>query len=157
MITLDEVRSQLSYNKRTGHLTWEVNKPRIRKGLRAGSWHIKGHREITVCGQVFREHRLIWWMVTGQDPGDLYIDHKNMQRDDNRWCNLRKATHSQNYINSKTFGPMRGIVQRGPRTFRVRTIVDGRRRSFHVRTLVAAKQLRRKLEIKEWGEFACRR
>lgn len=63
----------------------------------------------------------------------------------------------QNYVNSETFGPMRGILFRGPNKFRVRSIVDGSRVSFQVKTLSAAKRLRRKLERQEWGEFACQR
>jgi len=92
--------------------------------------------------------------MTGQWPKE-YIDHKNRKRDDNRWCNLREATHSQNYVNSQEFGPMRGILKRESGSFRVRSIIDGRRKSFEVKTLALAKRLRRKLEKQEWGEFSC--
>lgn len=153
-LTWEELREQLDYTPKTGWLTWKVSKPRIRKGARAGNLHVSGHREITVCGNVFREHRLIWFWVTGMDPGDLYVDHKNRKRADNRWCNLRKATHGQNYVNSVCGGKMRGIQQRG-NTWRVRTQVDGKRCSFTVGTYLAAKRLRNKLERQEWGEFAC--
>jgi hypothetical protein len=156
-LTWEELRSQLHYNKRTGWLTWKIAKPRIRIGQRAGSVQVNGTRVITICGQNWLEHRLIWFWVIGQDPGDLYVDHKNRVRDDNRWCNLRLATHGQNYVNSMTFGNMRGIMRRSDRCWRVRSIVGGRRKSFHVKTLSAAKRLRRKLEVQEWGGFACRR
>jgi hypothetical protein len=154
-LTLEELREQLSYSKKTGWLRWKVSKPRIRKGSRAGSLHCDGHREITVCGFVFREHRLIWWLVTGKDPGDNYIDHKNRVRNNNKWTNLRPASHGQNYVNSTKFGLMRGINKRSERSYRVRSIVDGKRCSFHVKTLKQAVRLRRRLERQEWGEFAC--
>lgn len=154
-LTVVELREQLSYNKRTGWLRWRVSKPRIQKGSRAGSQHCKGHREITVCGFVFREHRLIWWLVTGKDPGENYVDHKNRVRNNNKWRNLRPATHGQNYVNSETFGPMRGVQRRSDKCWRVRTVVDGKRRSFHTKTMKQALRLRRRLEKQEWGEFAC--
>jgi hypothetical protein len=156
-LTYEEIRAQLHYNQRTGWLTWRVSKPRVTLGMRAGSTHKKGHREITVCGKPYREHRVIWFWMTGEWPNEKYVDHKNHKRNDNRWCNLRKATHGQNYINSNTFGSMRGINVRGPSQFRVRSIVNGERKSYQVKTLIAAQRLRRKLEKQEWGEFACRR
>lgn len=155
-LTWKELRSQLDYDKETGHLAWLVSKPRIRVGQRAGSDHVKGHREITVCGFTYREHRLIWWWVTGKDPGDKYVDHKNRRRNDNRWKNLRPATHGQNYVNSMQFGKMRGICRHGA-GYRVRIGINGKRPTFHVKTYLAAKRLRNKLERQYYGEFSCTR
>ena len=50
----------------------------------------------------FQAHRLIWLMVTGEDPGDLEIDHKNRDPKDNRWDNLRLSSRSQNCANKIT-------------------------------------------------------
>ena len=46
----------------------------------------------------YRAHRLIWRYMTGEWPPDE-IDHINRVRSDNRWCNLRLATRSQNRKN----------------------------------------------------------
>jgi hypothetical protein len=49
--------------------------------------------------QGWRAHRVIWKLVTGRDPGDT-VDHINRDPSDNRWKNLRSATHGQNRANS---------------------------------------------------------
>jgi len=39
-------------------------------------------------------------MVTGESPKEE-IDHANLIKTDNRWVNLREASHSQNMINRR--------------------------------------------------------
>lgn len=154
-----ELRETLDYNPETGWLTWKVRRSRIQKGARAGGQHGKGHRALIVAGFGFLEHRLIWfWMTGALPPKERYIDHKNRKSDDNRWCNLRLATHGQNYVNSKVFGRMRGIMKRGENSYRVRVNDgQGRRLSFTAHSYLAARRLRNRLEKQYWGEFACAR
>lgn len=45
--------------------------------------------------------RIIWKIQTGEDPGANQIDHVNNDRTDNRWVNLRLASHSQNMRNRR--------------------------------------------------------
>ena len=47
-------------------------------------------------------HKLIWLMMTGHLP-ECQIDHINNIHDDNRYCNLREATHQQNIFNRGIF------------------------------------------------------
>lgn len=60
------------------------------------------HGSIIICpwfrGRRFQAHRIAW-AFTHSDPLDLYIDHINGDRSDNRIVNLRLATHSQNNHN----------------------------------------------------------
>jgi hypothetical protein len=49
-------------------------------------------------GKSYLAHRLAWLYVTGSWPV-LEIDHKNRVRNDNRFGNLRPATHMQNCTN----------------------------------------------------------
>ena len=43
-------------------------------------------------------------MFYGEDPENLFIDHINRDRSDNRICNLRLATNQQNQGNRKCKG-----------------------------------------------------
>jgi hypothetical protein len=43
---------------------------------------------------LYAEHRIIWKMMTGDDPSDT-VDHKNNDPRDNRWSNLRIANETQ--------------------------------------------------------------
>lgn len=47
----------------------------------------------------FPVHRIVWKLVYGSDPGDLEVDHKNLDKSDNRIKNLRLATSGQNQRN----------------------------------------------------------
>jgi len=92
MIDADTARSLFSYNKITGELRWRST------GRRAGTLSEKGYRRVQIDGHIYREHRLIWLIVTGQWPEDQ-IDHDNQNRADNRWENLVDATQTKNQRN----------------------------------------------------------
>ncbi|TXH55446.1 MAG: HNH endonuclease [Desulfurellales bacterium] len=59
----------------------------------------EGYVTVSINGQRYYAHRLIWIMVHGAIPCDTYIDHINGVKDDNRLCNLRTATTAQNVSN----------------------------------------------------------
>jgi hypothetical protein len=66
----------------------------------AGSNEIHGYKQIKIDGVVFKSHRVIWLIVTGEWPNDT-IDHVNGIKNDNRWMNLRDVPHSENQKNIK--------------------------------------------------------
>ena len=43
--------------------------------------------------------RVIWYLQTGEDPGKAIVDHKDRNRMNNCWSNLRLGTHAQNCWN----------------------------------------------------------
>ncbi len=43
--------------------------------------------------------RVAWVIQTGQDPADKEVDHINLDKKDNKWCNLRLATKAENTCN----------------------------------------------------------
>lgn len=60
----------------------------------------RGYRAGKIFGRMFYAHRVIWAMQTGEWPSAL-IDHKDTDRSNNRWDNLRQATPSQNQHNKR--------------------------------------------------------
>jgi hypothetical protein len=114
-ITSVLVRSLLDYNQETGTLIWKVRTPDHFSGKRpaaaCAAWNARfanriagrpgtsGHLKITLLGRPHLTHRLIYLMMTGRWP-DHQVDHINLNPQDNRWCNLRPATPSQNIANS---------------------------------------------------------
>jgi hypothetical protein len=53
-----------------------------------------------VDGTVYYAHRLIWRWVTGDDPGELHVDHVNQLVNCNAWHNLRLVSHGENQVNT---------------------------------------------------------
>lgn len=95
-LTHSRVRTLLSYSRSTGAFTWRVSRgSRAPMGGVAGSRHAGGYRQVRVDGRVVLAHRLAHFYVKGAGPEDE-IDHRNGDRSNNRWRNLRPATSGQN-------------------------------------------------------------
>lgn len=91
----------LSYDPETGEFVRiQRTTNAVRVGQRAGWLNPNGYRYIEVCGERFLAQRLAWFYVTGEWPPHE-IDHKDCDRNNNRWSNLRKATRTQNSHNSR--------------------------------------------------------
>jgi hypothetical protein len=67
-------------------------------GQVAGNVSKRGYISVGIDARSFLAHRVIWVLVTGEDPGNL-LDHKDTDKSNNRWLNLRKATKQQNGCN----------------------------------------------------------
>ena len=85
----------MDYDKETGVFTWKKQRRGVRVGVPLGTCNGYGYLRITVLGQSYYAHRLAWFYVHGEWPSDE-IDHINSIRKDNRICNLREATTSEN-------------------------------------------------------------
>lgn len=99
MITQEILKSQLSYDKDTGIFT-RLHGRRLNEQNLVGSVQTHGYRAISVCGKLYRAHRLAWLYVHGEFPKNQ-IDHINGNRDDNRIDNLRVVTAKENACNKR--------------------------------------------------------
>jgi len=97
-MTAQRVRDLLGYDPQTGVFTWKATARRAVAGSVAGTIYKNGRRYITIGRQRYFAHRLAWLYVHGRWPS-AQIDHRNMDRDDNRIENLREATNQQNVAN----------------------------------------------------------
>lgn len=99
----EKVVGLLDYDPTTGVFTWRVKRGRNRVNFPAGRVRAKnGYAEIGIGKRTYLTHRLAWLVMTGSWPGaGMEIDHINGHRADNRWCNLRVATKSQNKRNTR--------------------------------------------------------
>jgi hypothetical protein len=106
-LTAEYVRSILDYDPDTGLLTWKETKSGRSNGAvagTAGKWgnHGKMRMTITIDKVIYKYHRIIWLWMTGEWPKGL-IDHWDRDAMNNRWDNLRDATHSINVNNRDKF------------------------------------------------------
>jgi hypothetical protein len=101
------------YDEETGELTWKVRPLEHFKNTRCfNAWNVKnsnrkagtvqtrGYVSVKIDGIRYRVHRVVYKYVHGVDPN--HIDHINFNTSDNRICNLRSCTHTQNHQHSKT-------------------------------------------------------
>ena len=98
LITLERLRSLLSYNPETGLFTWLVATSRCTKIGKVAGHFGKRYVDIKIDTRTYLAHRLAWLYMTGKWPLDQ-IDHINLDPHDNRWGNLREANASQNSAN----------------------------------------------------------
>jgi len=117
LITAEHAREMLDYDPETGSLMWKPRTPDMFEatprrsaehacanwnsawaGKEAGAKNKFGHIIVTILYQQIMSHRLIWLIMTGEWPKDE-VDHENRVPFDNKWLNLREATHSQNGMN----------------------------------------------------------
>jgi hypothetical protein len=105
-LTADFVRSILDYDSETGILTWKYRenaKPDWNTryaGKKTGSINGQGYQIITINRSQYYAHRLAWLIQTGEWP-QFEIDHEDGNPANNKWSNLRDATHQENGCNLK--------------------------------------------------------
>lgn len=93
----------LHYDPETGHWTWKEHRggSAPQAGHRAGSVKQDGYRKLMLDRRHYQEHMLAWFYMTGEWPPEgMEVEHRNRDRSDNRWCNLRLAEKWQNSGNT---------------------------------------------------------
>lgn len=95
MLTHPRLLKLLSYSKRTGVFKWKVSPAnQIPEGAEAGST-VGPYCYIKVGPKLYLAHRLAWFYVTKRWPASR-LDHRNGDKRDNRWANLRLSDAARN-------------------------------------------------------------
>lgn len=108
-LTAEYLRERLHYDPETGVFTW---RPKDGTGKDDGRWNTRyagakagsldlseGYVRVKIDGVFYKAHTLAWLYQTGAWP-EFFIDHRNRERADNSWTNLRAATRSDNARNA---------------------------------------------------------
>jgi hypothetical protein len=158
-LTHKELLEHVHYDPETGIMVWIKPGPRRRVGAQVGTTReTSGYIECVVCGEFWRMNRLIWFYMTGEyAPVDRLVDHKDKDRSNNRWKNLRLATDGQNQINSDRWGEDRGIQKRiGKRRTRYRVRIRERENTRNLGTFDTIEEARAVFHAaakEQYGEF----
>lgn len=115
MVTHERLLEVLNYDPSTGAFTWRFQiSNRVSAGSIAGSFTDDGYICISLDGKRYRAHRLAWLYMTSVWP-EFFIDHKDNNRSNNEWSNLRQATKSENnhnrVLNSNNSTGVKGVTQ----------------------------------------------
>lgn len=126
----EELDVLLKYEPDSGRLTWKTRPQYLFSSSRAcNAWNAKfagaragrlsagptGYqkRTLSLLGKEYYEHRVIWMMMTGNQP-PKEIDHINRNATDNRWANLRDGmgvNHLSRSRNSRSKSGISGIFR----------------------------------------------
>jgi hypothetical protein len=100
-LTQERLHEILRYEPQTGEFRWRQRVSyAIQVGDIAGSRSKAGYWCIHVSGRSYKAHQLAWLYVTGV-WGRPTIDHRDLDKANNRWSNLRRATRSANGANRR--------------------------------------------------------
>lgn len=157
-LTQSRLKQLLYYDPCTGVFTWIKNCGGIKSGTIAGSRHCKGYISIRIDYRNYLAHRLAFLYITGEMPE--FVDHKNGDRSDNRWVNIRPATATENMQNmgvrkDNSSGYSGVYWNKAHRKWHVRFKVNKKQMSFgYFENLSDAANVASEARVKYYGEFA---
>jgi hypothetical protein len=159
MITRERLKELMLYEPDTGNFIHRIAVGNRKAGTFAGSIRTDGYRAVTIDGVAYKAHRLAFLYMIGRWPFPEG-EHKNTNRSDNRWNNLREATKSQNKRNSRIRADSRNQFKGVRREHRglpwsARIWVDGKDvRLGSFTTEQAAADAYKVAALRYFGEFA---
>ena len=92
---------KFNYNKWTGMLTLKDGSDIGREHWCGGKGSERPYIQVNHDGREFLCHRIIWVMVTGEQPDT--IDHKDGNGLNNKWDNIRSVSHGVNMTNKRIY------------------------------------------------------
>lgn len=100
MLTLERLKELFHYDPATGMLTRLVSMGNSQAGAQVTSTNGDGYRIVAIDRKRYKVARVAWFYMTGEWPV-AQVDHKDLDRLNDAWSNLRAATHSQNMTNRR--------------------------------------------------------
>ena len=101
MITQEQLKQEVHYDQETGIFTWLKTHKYSNKKIGDVCGGIDSeYVRMAINGKRYHAHQLAWLYIYGEYHLDA-IDHINGIKKDNRICNLRKASVSENAYNRK--------------------------------------------------------
>ena len=93
--SLERINELLNYDKNTGVFTWKVSKGPKPAGSIAGQRWVDYIR-IRIDGKSYQAHRIAWLIITGCDPLENIVHHKDADKQNNKADNLALVNPSEN-------------------------------------------------------------
>ena len=150
----------LNYDAETGIFTWSSTMTgNAKKGSVAGNILNNGYIRISVFGKRYLAHHLAWAYCYGKLPTEN-MDHINGNKGDNRICNLRLASQSQNMMNqglrSDNTSGYKGVYYRHRlKKWQAMISVNGKRKTLgHYSTPELAYEAYKKEAVLNYGDYA---
>ena len=100
MTTVERLIELFLYDPVTGDVTRRISQGKGQAGAVVGTTHSAGYLQVRVDGAWKYVHRIAFALMLQKYP-EHEIDHINGVPADNRWANLRAATHAENMQNRK--------------------------------------------------------
>ena len=105
-LTQERLKELLHYDPDTGDFTWKYRYDMPKQwntryaNKKSGCIHCEGYIRIRINEKKYLAHRLAILWMTGKFP-KKQVDHVDGIKDNNKWNNIREATHSENQQNQK--------------------------------------------------------
>ena len=158
-MNIDALKSLLRYEPETGLIYWVAKGKGMIKKKAAGTKLHSGYLGVCIGHKRWQAHRIAWALHHGAWPKDQ-IDHINGIKTDNRICNLREATNSQNGKNlglskANTSGVKGVSFERYTQKWKATIRVDGKSISIgrfnSIEDACNARKLAEQHYFKEWN------
>lgn len=155
-ITQELLRDVFYYEN--GNLYWNISKPKVKKGNKAGHRRKDGYVQVRLNGKLYLVHRLVFLYHHGHLPPVL--DHIDGNPTNNKIENIRKASTVENMrnrkINKNNTSTVKNVYFHKPsQKWQARLRVDGVNKSAgYYDTIEEAEKVIRQKRIEYYKEFA---
>jgi len=156
--TYEDFAKVLSYDPETGEIRWKMSlNHRGRVGDLAGYVCEDGYIRVSLWKRSYPASHIAFFLMTGSWPSED-IDHRDLNRSNNAWSNLRPASRAQNIANvrarSTNASGFKGVAKVYNRWHAAIMVNGVKRRIGSYDTPEEAHEAYKVEAKKAWGEFA---